>query len=160
MPGPLATAKQLETVLAYVEVGKKGAKLLCGGERLRGEAYDHVITFRPVFTDLTQNMRIARKRSSAPFSPSSRSRATRRRRRRRTTRNMASAAAIATRNPRYMHDFANDIEAGSVKINRTTDGQSRERAVRRVKRSRTSTSANRAASASSSHADQDHLSRI
>ena len=32
------------------------------------------------------------------------------------------AAAIATRNSRYMHDFANDIQAGSVKINRTTTG--------------------------------------
>ena len=32
------------------------------------------------------------------------------------------SAAIATRNPRYMHDFANDIQAGTVKINRTTTG--------------------------------------
>ena len=32
------------------------------------------------------------------------------------------SAAIATRNPRYIHDFANDIESGTVKINRTTTG--------------------------------------
>jgi aldehyde dehydrogenase (NAD+) len=32
------------------------------------------------------------------------------------------AAAIATRNPRYMHAFVNGIQAGSAKINRTTTG--------------------------------------
>jgi acyl-CoA reductase-like NAD-dependent aldehyde dehydrogenase len=32
------------------------------------------------------------------------------------------SAAIATRNPRLMHAFARDIEAGIVKINRTITG--------------------------------------
>ena len=36
--GPLATARQLETVLRYIEIGKREAKLLCGGERLTGPA--------------------------------------------------------------------------------------------------------------------------
>jgi aldehyde dehydrogenase (NAD+) len=34
--GPLATARQLETVLRYVEIGKREATWLCGGERLHG----------------------------------------------------------------------------------------------------------------------------
>ena len=32
------------------------------------------------------------------------------------------SAAIATRNARYMHRFAQDIQAGTVKMNRTTTG--------------------------------------
>jgi aldehyde dehydrogenase (NAD+) len=32
------------------------------------------------------------------------------------------SAAIATRNPRYAHDFCRDMEAGTVKVNRTTTG--------------------------------------
>src|SRR3984893_5732230 len=38
--GPLATAKQLETVLRYVEIGKSEAKWLHGGDRLTGPGYD------------------------------------------------------------------------------------------------------------------------
>ena len=34
--GPLATEKQLQTVLSYIEIGKGEATLLCGGERLSG----------------------------------------------------------------------------------------------------------------------------
>ena len=49
------------------------------------------------------------------------------------------AAAIATRNPRLMHDFANDIEAGTVKINRTTTGNLINAPFGGLKRSSTAT---------------------
>ena len=49
------------------------------------------------------------------------------------------SAAIATRNPRYMHDFANDIESGTVKINRTTTGNLINAPFGGLKRSSTST---------------------
>jgi len=45
--GPLATAKQLETVLAYVEVRQEGSEAALRRERLRRRRYDQVITFRP-----------------------------------------------------------------------------------------------------------------
>jgi alpha-ketoglutaric semialdehyde dehydrogenase len=121
--GPLATAKQLETVLSYVAIGKDEATHQLGGVRLHGESYDHGYYVSPaVFTDVDPAMRIAqeeifgpvlcvidvenyadaiRKANDTPYGLS---------------------AAIATRNPRYMHDFANDIESGTVKINRTTTG--------------------------------------
>ena len=38
--GPLATAKQLDTVLRYIAIGKKEATLVCGGERLTGHGFD------------------------------------------------------------------------------------------------------------------------
>lgn len=121
--GPLATAKQLETVLSYVEIGRQEATHLVGGVRLSGEGYDHGYYVSPaVFAEVDQSMRIAReeifgpvlsiidvdgyqdaitKANDTPYGLS---------------------AAIATRNPRYMHDFASDIQAGTVKINRTTTG--------------------------------------
>jgi alpha-ketoglutaric semialdehyde dehydrogenase len=118
--GPLATEKQLDTVLRYLDIGRQEARLLCGGERLSGGVYYYVTP--AVFDKVTQTMRIAREEIFGPviavieaddFAEA-----------------MAMAndseyglsAAIATRNPRYMHDFANDIQSGTVKINRTTTG--------------------------------------
>lgn len=49
--GPLVDEKQLETVLRYIEIGKKEAKLLLGGERLRGGAYDHGLFVAPTVFD-------------------------------------------------------------------------------------------------------------
>src|SRR5579872_2601030 len=65
--GPLATAKQLETVLRYIEIGKREATLLCGGERLTGASYDRGYYVSPaIFTDVTQDMRIAREEIFGP----------------------------------------------------------------------------------------------
>lgn len=64
--GPLATAKQLETVLHYIAIGKREATHVCGGERLSGEGYDHGYYVSPaIFTDVTQDMTIAREEISA-----------------------------------------------------------------------------------------------
>ena len=58
--GPQVNQGQLDTVLSYIEIGKKeGAKLSSGGERLTGGAYDKGFFVKPtIFTDVTQNMRI------------------------------------------------------------------------------------------------------
>jgi alpha-ketoglutaric semialdehyde dehydrogenase len=121
--GPLATAKQIETVLSYIEIGKREATHLVGGDRITGDGYEHGYFVSPaVFTDVGPKMRIAQeeifgpvlsiievdnyqdaidKANDTPYGLS---------------------AAIATRNPRYMHEFAADIQSGTVKINRTTTG--------------------------------------
>jgi aldehyde dehydrogenase (NAD+) len=138
--GPLATAKQLETVLAYIEIGRREARLACGGERLAGEQYDHGFYVAPaVFADVTQQMRIAREEIFGPvlaiIEVSSYADAIAKA----NDTEYGLAAAIATRNPRYMHDFANDIQAGTVKINRTTTGNLVNAPFGGVKRSSTST---------------------
>ncbi|ARQ02925.1 aldehyde dehydrogenase family protein [Pseudorhodoplanes sinuspersici] len=138
--GPLATARQLETVLRYVEIGKREATLLCGGERLTGPAYDRGYYLSPaIFTDVTQDMRIAREEIFGPviaiIEVTSYADAI-------TKANDSEyglSAAIATRNPRYMHDFARDIESGTVKINRTTTGNLINAPFGGLKRSSTST---------------------
>ncbi|MGB9402294.1 MAG: aldehyde dehydrogenase family protein [Candidatus Acidiferrales bacterium] len=38
--GPCVDENQMNTVLKYIDIGKKEAKLLCGGERLSGPKYD------------------------------------------------------------------------------------------------------------------------
>ena len=138
--GPLATRKQLETVLSYVELGKKEARLLCGGERLTGEGFDHGYYVRPaVFAEVTQSMRIAREEIFGPvlaiIEVSSYEDAIAKA----NDTEYGLSAAIATRNPRYMHRFAQDIQAGTVKINRTTTGNLVNAPFGGLKRSSTST---------------------
>jgi acyl-CoA reductase-like NAD-dependent aldehyde dehydrogenase len=138
--GPLATARQLETVLRYIEIGKREATLLCGGARLSGPQHDCGYFVSPaVFTNVTQGMRIAREEIFGPVIAII------------EVANYADAidkandseyglsAAIVTRNPRYMHDFVRDIESGTVKINRTTTGNLINAPFGGLKRSSTST---------------------
>lgn len=138
--GPLATAKQLETVLSYIETGRREARHLVGGERLTGPDHEHGYYVTPaVFTDVKRDMRIAREEIFGPvlaiLEVGSFAEA------------MACAndteyglsAAIATRNPRYMHDFAADVQSGTVKINRTTTGNLVNAPFGGVKHSSTST---------------------
>ena len=138
--GPLATARQLETVLRYVEIGKAEARWLCGGERLSGPAYDGGFYVSPaIFTGVTQDMRIAREEIFGPvlaiIEVSSYEDAIAKA----NDTEYGLSAAIATRNPKYMHAFARDIEAGTVKINRTTTGNLINAPFGGLKRSSTST---------------------
>jgi aldehyde dehydrogenase (NAD+) len=58
--GPVVNQGQLDTVLEYIDIGKKeGAKLVTGGERLTGKEYDKGYFVQPtVFTEITRNMRL------------------------------------------------------------------------------------------------------
>ena len=66
--GPLINESQRKTVESYVELGKsEGAKLLCGGERLAGDAYDHGWFYSPtVFGECDAGMRIAQEEIFGP----------------------------------------------------------------------------------------------
>ncbi|MFJ4291516.1 aldehyde dehydrogenase family protein [Cupriavidus sp. NPDC089707] len=138
--GPLASQKQLETVLRYIDIGKSEATLLCGGARLTGGDFDRGYYVAPtVFTDVTQPMRIAREEIFGPviaiigFTDYADAIA------KANDTEYGLAAAIVTGNPRYIHHFATDIEAGTVKINRTTTGNLVNAPFGGVKRSSTST---------------------
>ncbi|WP_066742773.1 aldehyde dehydrogenase family protein [Cupriavidus sp. D384] len=138
--GPLATRKQLQTVLGYIEAGKQEATLLCGGEPLTDGDFANGFYVAPaVFTDVTQSMRIAREEIFGPvlaiIEVDSYADAIAKA----NDTEYGLSAAIATRNPRYMHDFARDIESGTVKINRTTTGNLVNAPFGGLKRSSTST---------------------
>src|SRR6266568_511556 len=66
--GPAVDAAQLETDLKYIEIGKQeGARLLCGGKRLAGGAYDKGYFIEPaIFADVTPEMRIAQEEIFGP----------------------------------------------------------------------------------------------
>ena len=138
--GPLATARQLETVLRYVEIGKREAKWLYGGERLSAPGYDRGFYVAPaIFTGVTQDMRIAREEIFGPviaiIEVTSYDDAIAKA----NDTEYGLSAAIATRNAGLMHAFARDIEAGTVKINRTTTGNLINAPFGGLKRSSTST---------------------
>lgn len=138
--GPLATARQLETVLRYVDIGKNEAKWLYGGDRLAGPGYDNGYYVRPaVFTDVTQAMRIAREEIFGPVLALIEVESYADAIAKANDSEYGLSAAIATRNPSLMHAFARDIEAGTVKINRTTTGNLINAPFGGVKRSSTST---------------------
>jgi len=66
--GPAISEAQLQTVEAYVEIGRKdGARLLTGGRRLSGKAYDRGSFFEPtIFGDVKPAMRIAQEEIFGP----------------------------------------------------------------------------------------------
>ncbi|AOB28734.1 aldehyde dehydrogenase family protein [Bordetella bronchiseptica] len=138
--GPLATAKQLDSVMRYIEVGKQEARLLCGGERLDGPGYERGYYLTPaVFTDVTQQMRIAREEIFGPVIALIEVNGYEDAIAKANDTEYGLAAAIATTNAQYAHRFARDIQAGTVKINRTTTGNLINAPFGGLKRSSTST---------------------
>jgi acyl-CoA reductase-like NAD-dependent aldehyde dehydrogenase len=68
--GPVAFEKQLDKVKHYIELGQQeGAKLVCGGRSPEDEALRHGFFIEPtIFAQASNEMRVARRRSSAPCS--------------------------------------------------------------------------------------------
>jgi acyl-CoA reductase-like NAD-dependent aldehyde dehydrogenase len=65
--GPSISEDQLNTVMKYVEIGKKEAKLLCGGNRLTSGDYKHGYFHEPtIFADVDPKMRIAQEEIFGP----------------------------------------------------------------------------------------------
>ena len=69
--GPLVTEEQMNKVLGYIESGKEeGATLLCGGNRLQeGELNDGFFVAPTVFSDVSNDMKIAREEIFGPVIP-------------------------------------------------------------------------------------------
>jgi acyl-CoA reductase-like NAD-dependent aldehyde dehydrogenase len=67
--GPLINESQLQNVEKYVEIGRdEGARLLCGGNRLTGGAYERGYFFPPtIFGDVDPQMRIAQEEIFGPL---------------------------------------------------------------------------------------------
>jgi acyl-CoA reductase-like NAD-dependent aldehyde dehydrogenase len=121
--GPLATRKQLETVLSYIAIGKQEARHLVGGERLTGAGFDDGFYVTPaLFTDVTQSMRIAREEIFGPVLAIIEADSFEDAMAKANDTEYGLSAAICTTNPAYAHRFAQEIQSGTVKINRTTTG--------------------------------------
>lgn len=66
--GPLVSFPHRDNVLRYIESGKReGARLLCGGEALKGDGFDNGAWVAPtVFTDCSDEMTIVREEIFGP----------------------------------------------------------------------------------------------
>ena len=66
--GPAVNESQMNTDLKYIEIGKgEGAKMMCGGHRLEGGAWEHGWFVAPtVFADVDPKMRIAQEEIFGP----------------------------------------------------------------------------------------------
>ena len=121
--GPLATAKQFETVLKYIEIGKGEAKLQYGGRALTGPGHEHGWFVEPtLFTDVSPRARIAQEEIFGPVLALIDVESYQQAIAIANDTPYGLSAAIATRNPRHVHDFCRDIQSGTVKVNRTTTG--------------------------------------
>lgn len=138
--GPMATESQMTTVLEYVAIGKSEAQHLIGGERLTDGEFAHGYYITPaVFGKVTQSMRIAREEIFGPVIALIEVENYEDAIAKANDTEYGLSAAIATSNPVYAHRFANDIQSGTVKINRTTTGNLVNAPFGGLKRSSTST---------------------
>lgn len=65
--GPLISHRQLDRVLSYVQIGvDEGARLVCGGGRIGGDLGAGYFVEPTVFTDVRNDMRIAREEIFGP----------------------------------------------------------------------------------------------
>ncbi|CAM5182850.1 Succinate-semialdehyde dehydrogenase/glutarate-semialdehyde dehydrogenase OS=Castellaniella defragrans OX=75697 GN=HNR28_001799 PE=3 SV=1 [Castellaniella defragrans] len=138
--GPLATESQLKTVLDYVAIGKTEATHLIGGDRLTGPDHEKGYFVTPaVFTDVAPSMRIAREEIFGPviaiLSVEGYDEAIRLA----NDTEYGLSASLVTRDARLAHRFPKDIEAGTVKVNRTTTGNLVNAPFGGLKRSSTAT---------------------
>ncbi|BBD73241.1 putative aldehyde dehydrogenase YcbD [Sulfodiicoccus acidiphilus] len=122
--GPLASREQYEKVLSYIDVGKsEGAKLVLGGEPLKGAEHERGYFVQPtIFDGVTSDMRIAREEIFGPVLSVM------------SYRNMDEAldivngteyglvAEIVTDDLSEAADFSRAAKVGVVKINKPTTG--------------------------------------
>ena len=121
--GPLATRRQYETVLSYLEIGRGEARLLAGGRTLAGPEHEHGFFVEPaVFVDVPAHARIAQEEIFGPVLAVIDVDSFEDAMRKANDTPYGLSAAIATRNPRYVHAFCRDIQSGTAKVNRTTTG--------------------------------------
>lgn len=65
--GPMISQKHLEKVLSYIQIGKKEAKLACGGKRLTGKGFDKGYYVEPtIFVDCDNKSRICQEEIFGP----------------------------------------------------------------------------------------------
>lgn len=139
--GPLANQKQLKNVLKYIEFGKEdGAELVYGGEQLLTGEFEKGYYVQPaIFTNVKPNSRIAKEEIFGPVVAVIEV----------DTYEEAIAvandveyglsASIVTNNLKIANQFTKDIQAGTVKVNRTTTGNLMNAPFGGLKKSSTST---------------------
>ena len=118
--GPLVNQDQLQTSQSYMELGQKeGAKLILGGEVDGTKGYFAQAT---IFDHVQPNMRIAKEEIFGPVISIIRASGLNDAIEKANAISFGLSASVVTNNLREAFAFANQIEAGVVKINEPTTG--------------------------------------
>lgn len=122
--GPAVDANQLETDLKYIEIARKeGARLLCGGNRLTGGAYDKGYFVEPtIFDNVKREMRIAQEEVFGPVLALMVANDFDEAMRLANSIKFGLSASIVSRDLTRVHQFINGIEAGLITVNLPTAG--------------------------------------
>ncbi|HKN37175.1 MAG TPA: aldehyde dehydrogenase family protein [Terriglobales bacterium] len=122
--GPAVDAGQLETDLKYIQIARQeGAKLVCGGNRLTGGAYDKGYFVEPtIFTEVTPAMRIAQEEVFGPVLAVMIANDFEDAMRLANCVRFGLSASVVSRDLTRVHQFINRIEAGLITVNLPTAG--------------------------------------
>jgi acyl-CoA reductase-like NAD-dependent aldehyde dehydrogenase len=118
--GPLVNREQLETSRSYMALGEQeGARLVIGGE-----VDDHTGYFAQatIFDQVEPTMRIAQEEIFGPVIGVIRARGLNEAIEKANAISFGLAAGVVTNNLKHAFAFANQVEAGVVKINEATTG--------------------------------------
>jgi len=122
--GPAIDQGQLDTVLAYIETGRReGATLACGGTRLTAPPLDHGYFVEPtVFVDVLDGMRIAQEEIFGPVLAVLKAADFDDAMRLANSVAFGLSASVQTRDVGRVFDFVNRIDAGLVTVNLPSAG--------------------------------------
>lgn len=139
--GPLANEKQMNNVMKYIEIGHaEGADLVYGGERLTKGEFSRGFFIQPaIFANVHPNMRIAKEEIFGPIISIIEVDSYEEAIEIANDVEYGLSASIITNNLKLAHQFTKDIQAGTVKVNRTTTGNLMNAPFGGLKNSSTST---------------------
>ncbi|WP_018709087.1 MULTISPECIES: aldehyde dehydrogenase family protein [Siminovitchia] len=122
--GPVANHRQLKNILNYIDIGvKEGANLVYGGNQITNGKYAQGYYVEPtIFTDVQPDMRIAQEEIFGPVVAVIEVSTYKEAIKVANGVDYGLSASIVTNNLKVANDFTKDIQAGTVKVNRTTTG--------------------------------------
>ncbi|MEJ5369646.1 MAG: aldehyde dehydrogenase family protein [Bryobacteraceae bacterium] len=122
--GPCVDEGQMNTVLGYIEIGRKECgEPVCGGHRLTGGEYDRGWFVAPtIFAGVTQEMRIAREEIFGPVLAVMKARDLKHALEIANASEFGLSASIQTTNVTRMFEYIYGIEAGLVTVNLPSAG--------------------------------------
>jgi alpha-ketoglutaric semialdehyde dehydrogenase len=120
--GPVVDPKQLEQDVNYIDIARKeGAKLVCGGERLKRDSEGYYLA-PALFTDSTPSMRINKEEVFGPVASVIKVKNYEEALAVTNDSQFGLTAGIATTSLKYAEHFKRNAEAGMVMVNVPTAG--------------------------------------
>ncbi len=120
--GPAVSEMQMKKDLEYIEVGRKEAKLLCGGDRPGGPLAKGYFVSPTVFDHVTKEMRIAQEEIFGPITCVIRVKSFEEAVDVANSVKFGHQSALFSSDPSRLHRFVDEVEVGGVHLNSATIG--------------------------------------